>query len=131
MRYVITPTVAVAMARDRVSLSEGVELLAPTLFRSEVLALLFHLVRTGDLSEGEARTHLDAIRGQRMRLLGDRVLQRVAWDMATELGWDDTLAAEYLALTRLQADALVTEDAALADAATTLGLTVVEPASLS
>lgn len=51
-----------------------------------------------------------------MRLLGDRVLQQVAWKVAEQLGWDDTLTAEYVALTRLQADALVTRDAALARA---------------
>jgi hypothetical protein len=52
-----------------------------------------------------------------MRLLGDRVLQRVAWDIASELAWKDTLAAEYLALVKLQADALVTVSEKLARAA--------------
>jgi predicted nucleic acid-binding protein len=51
-----------------------------------------------------------------MRLLGDRVLQSVAWDIAEQLGWSDTFDAEYVALTRLQADALVTLDARLAEA---------------
>jgi hypothetical protein len=45
------------------------------------------------------------------------VLQRVAWDIAQELGWNDTLDAEYLALTKLQADALVTVNTGLAHAA--------------
>lgn len=49
-----------------------------------------------------------------MRLLGDRVLQRVAWDIADQLGWSDTFGAEYVALTRLRADALVTLDGQLA-----------------
>lgn len=38
----------------------------------------------------------------------------MAWDVADHLGWPDTLAAEYVALTRLQADALVTFDEELA-----------------
>lgn len=45
------------------------------------------------------------------------MLQRTAWNIALELAWPDTLAAEYLALTRLQADAFVTLDPALERAA--------------
>ena len=46
-----------------------------------------------------------------------RVLQSVAWDVADQLGWPDTYDAEYVALTRLRADALVTLDDRLAQAA--------------
>jgi predicted nucleic acid-binding protein len=49
-----------------------------------------------------------------IRLLGDAVLRRRAWDLADRLGWASTYAAEYLALTQLQADAFVTMDAKLA-----------------
>ena len=49
-----------------------------------------------------------------IRLLGDAVLRRRAWDLAERLGWAETYAAEYVALTQLQADALVTLDAELA-----------------
>lgn len=50
----------------------------------------------------------------RIRLLGDGVLRRRAWTIADELGWASTYDAEYLALTRLQADAFITLDADLA-----------------
>ena len=50
----------------------------------------------------------------KIRLLGDAVLQRRAWDIADQLGWDSTYDAEYVALTQLQADAFVTLDAELA-----------------
>jgi predicted nucleic acid-binding protein len=50
----------------------------------------------------------------KVRLLGDAVLQRRAWEIASRLGWADTYDAEYLALTQLQADAFVTLDAKLA-----------------
>jgi predicted nucleic acid-binding protein len=53
----------------------------------------------------------------RMRLLGDAVLRKVAWEVADELGWPSTYDAEYIALTRLQADALVTLDPDLARSA--------------
>jgi hypothetical protein len=38
------------------------------------------------------------------------VLRKTAWTIADELGWESTYAAEYVALTRLQADYLVTLD---------------------
>ena len=49
-----------------------------------------------------------------IRLLGDGVLRRRAWDVASKLGWASTYDAEYIALTQLQADAFVTLDADLA-----------------
>jgi predicted nucleic acid-binding protein len=57
------------------------------------------------------------VRALKLRLLGDAVMQNVAWRLADELGWTDTYAAEYLALTKLQADAFVTLDKKLARAA--------------
>jgi predicted nucleic acid-binding protein len=50
----------------------------------------------------------------KIRLLGDAVLQRRAWDIADQLGWASTYDAEYVALTQLQADAFVTLDKELA-----------------
>jgi predicted nucleic acid-binding protein len=40
----------------------------------------------------------------------------VAWKVADRLGWPDTYDAEYVALTQLRADALITLDDRLADA---------------
>ena len=50
----------------------------------------------------------------KMRLLGDAVLRRNAWEIADRMGWPDTYTAEYVALTKLQGDAFVTLDADLA-----------------
>jgi indolepyruvate ferredoxin oxidoreductase alpha subunit len=50
----------------------------------------------------------------RIRLLGDAVLRRNAWEIADELGCAETYDAEYVALTRLQADAFITLDEDLA-----------------
>jgi hypothetical protein len=72
-----------------------------------VLSLLYQSVRRGDVTQADASRRLDCVRGLRIRLLGDRVLQRTAWSLAEELGWDDTLDAEYVALARLQADAFL------------------------
>lgn len=116
-RYVVGPDVALHLAATRYRPPEGQQLLAPTLVRSQALSLLYGAVRRGELAVGEAQDRMDAVRGLRLRLLGDRVLQRVAWQLADELDLPDTLTAEYLALTRLQADAFVTLDADLADVA--------------
>ena len=68
------------------------------------------------MTKPDAERQLDYVRGLRVRLLGDRVLQNVAWRVAERLGWSDTLDAEYVALTQLQADALITLDPKLAHA---------------
>ena len=115
-RYVVGPDVAVHLVRDRGQVRGDVQLLAPTLLRSQVLSLLYAAVRRGELTKPDAERQLDLVRGLRLRLLGDRVLQRTAWQVADQLGWPDTCDAEYVALTRLQADALVTLDARLAAA---------------
>ena len=109
-RYVIGPDVALQLAQDRAVVPARHRLLAPTLLRSQVLALLFVQVQRGELERREASARLDYLRGLQIRLLGDRVLQQLAWKMAERLGWPDTFVAEYLALTELQADALVTRD---------------------
>lgn len=116
-RYVIEPQVAAALAADRALPPTQHRLLAPTLLRSQVLALLYADVRQRRLTTAEARQRLDHLRRLPLRLLGDRVLQRTAWDVAQALDWPDTFVAEYIALTRLQADALVTDSPELAQAA--------------
>jgi predicted nucleic acid-binding protein len=116
-RYVIGPDVALRLAEEQPAVPDEHRLVAPTLLRSQTLALLYQAVARGDLTKKDAAARLDYLRGLRIRLLGDRVSQRVAWDVAERLGWPDTYAAEYVAVTRLQADALITLDAELAAAA--------------
>jgi hypothetical protein len=50
-------------------------LAAPTLLRSQALALVYESVYRGEIDERTGRKVLDDIRGLRIRLLGDRVLQ--------------------------------------------------------
>src|SRR5436190_662948 len=50
------------------------------------------------------------INSLKVRFLGDKVLQRTAWKVAEELGWETTYDAEFVALTQLQADIFVTAD---------------------
>lgn len=113
-RYVIDAGVAIQLATDGVDVAAEHELLAPTLIRSQALSRLHEAVSRGDLTDAVAREYLARIGRMRIRLLGDGVLRRRAWTIADELGWASTYDAEYLALTRLQADAFITLDADLA-----------------
>ncbi len=115
-KFVIGADVALRLAVARSLVLTEHQLLAPTLLRSQLLSALYDAVRRGAMTRQAAAGHLDHVRGLRIRLLGDRVLQNVAWRIADELGWSDTYDAEYVALTRLQADAFITLDEALADA---------------
>ena len=116
-RYVIGPDVALRLVDGGPAVAEEHRLLAPTLLRSQVLSRLHQAAGRDELTRQEAERRLNRVRGLRIRLLGDRVLQSVAWTIADELGWADTFDAEYLALTRLQGDAFVTLDPELARAA--------------
>jgi predicted nucleic acid-binding protein len=51
----------------------------------------------------------------KVHFLGDKVLQQQAWKVAEKLGWETTYAAEFVALTALQADVFVTSDRKLAN----------------
>jgi len=113
-RYVIGPDVALRLARQEAVVAERHQLVAPTLLRSQVLSLLYVEVGRGEISRKDAERRLDYLRRLRVRLLGDRVLQRVAWQVADQFRWPDTYVAEYIALTQLQADAFITLDAGLA-----------------
>jgi len=115
-RYVIGPDVAIRLAYDQAVIRGGHQILAPALLRSQVLSLLYQAVRRGEMTRKDAERQLEYVRGLRIRLLGDRVLQNVAWKAAVLLGRPGTFDAEYVALTQLHADALITLDRQLADA---------------
>ncbi|TCN43909.1 putative nucleic acid-binding protein [Kribbella orskensis] len=115
-RYVIGPDVALRLAGDEAVIAPEHQLLAPTLLRSQMLSALYKAVRDGELTKKEADRRLTYVRALRLRLLGDRVLQSVAFKIADQLGWADTYDAEYVALTQLQADAFITLDAELSRA---------------
>lgn len=115
-RYVIGPDVALRLARDEAVIRGEHQLLAPAVLRSQLLSLLYQAVYRGEMTKKVAEEQLSYVRGLQIRLLGDRVLQATAWKVADRLGWPDTLDAEYVALTQLQADAFITLDRRLAAA---------------
>jgi predicted nucleic acid-binding protein len=113
-KFVVDAGAVLHLAREGVEVSGAHKLLAPTLLRSQTLSALHEAVQRGDIPADVARDRLTRIRQLKIRLLGDAVLQRRAWDLADQLGWASTYDAEYVALTQLQADAFVTLDAKLA-----------------
>ncbi len=113
-RYVVDAGAVLRLVATEVEVASHHELLAPTLLRSQTLSLLHESVQRGELAASEAQVHLTRVRRLSIRLLGDAVLRRRAWDLAEELGWASTYDAEYVALTQLQADALITLDPDLA-----------------
>jgi predicted nucleic acid-binding protein len=102
------------LASDEFETSGAHKLLAPTLLRSQTLSALHEAVQRGELTTEIARERLALIGKLPIRLLGDAVLRRRAWELADQLGWASTYDAEYVALTQLQADAFITLDADLA-----------------
>jgi predicted nucleic acid-binding protein len=115
-RYVIGPDVAIHLAGEEAVIPDGHHMLAPALLRSQMLSLLYQAVHRGEMTKEDAGRRLFYARGMRIRLLEDHELQNAAWNVADQLGWPDTFDAEYVALTQLQADALITLDRQFADA---------------
>lgn len=114
MRFAIALDTALRLFRERIDVPSQNSLVAPTLLRSQALSHLYASVLRGEIDRQNAASQLDHMRLLKIRLLGDRVLQKVAWDIAEQLQWKDTFAAEYVALAKLQADAFVTLDDDLA-----------------
>lgn len=113
-RFVVDPSAVIELARVATPVPGEHQLLAPTLLRSQVLSMLHEAVQRGELPAAVARERLAWINKLPIRLLGDGVLRRRAWEIADRLGWASTYQAEYVALTQLQAEALITLDAELA-----------------
>jgi predicted nucleic acid-binding protein len=126
-RYVIDPETLLRIVRGSHAVAPEHQLVAPNAIRSQALDLLLAAVGAGELSDNEALELHERITELKVRLLGDRVSRRVAWQLARDHGWDSVRHAEYLAVARLQADALVAADPELLEAAA--GLVELAPLS--
>ncbi|MGV9408361.1 hypothetical protein ACWDOP_00485 [Nocardia sp. NPDC003693] len=113
-RYVIDAVTLLHLVDTEAQVDPSHQLVAPNSIRSEVMQLLLREVRAGLRDEDAALVAHERITELKMRLLGDRVSRRTAWKLARQHDWDTLGPAEYLAITRLQADALVTVDAEFA-----------------
>ena len=112
-RYTIDAPTLLRLVADDIRPAAAHQLVAPAIIRSQALALLLAAVRAGEMSESEAMTQHERLTELKMRVLGDRVSRRTAWKLALEHGWD-LHDAEYVAVCKLQADAFVTVDKAMA-----------------
>ena len=126
-RYTIDAPTLLHIVTEQLAINPEHQLVAPHAIRSQALTLLLGRVRSGELTEkdaGELHTRLTELK---IRVLGDRVSRATSFKIANEQGWDTTLDAEYLAVTRLQADAFVTVDEEMAEKAQ--GLVPLAPVS--
>jgi indolepyruvate ferredoxin oxidoreductase alpha subunit len=119
-RFVVDCETLLGIAAGEIPVAAEHQLVAPTLVRSQALAALYEAARRGDISPDEGLERVTRINSLKVRFLGDKVLQRTAWKIADELGWETTYDAEFVALTRLQADFFVTSDRDLARAVSAL-----------
>ena len=115
-RFVVDCETLLGIAAGEIEVAPGHQLLAPTLVRSQALAALYAAARRGEISTEDGLERVTRINSLKVRFLGDKVLQRTAWRVADQLGWESTSDAEFVALTQLQADAFVTSDRDLARA---------------
>lgn len=119
-RFVVDCETLLRVAAGEIEVAAGHQLVAPTLVRSQALASLYEAARRGEITPAEGLERVTRLNSLKVRFLGDKVLQRQAWKVADQLGWETTYDAEYVALTQLQADALVTCDVELARVASGL-----------
>lgn len=85
-KFVVDPGVVLHLVAESTQVGAGHELLAPTLLRSQVLSRLHEAVQRGDLPDDVARERLARVGTMRIRLLGDAVLRRRAWEVADQEG---------------------------------------------
>jgi len=125
-RYVIDCETLLGLATGKIEVAGTHRLFAPTLVRSQALAALYGAARRGEISAAQGLERISRLNSAslKVRFLGDRALQRQAWKIAEQLGWETTYDAEYVALTTLQADALVTSNPELARSVAALVTTV-------
>ena len=115
-RFVVDRDTLLRIAAGEIEVAAEHQLLAPTLVRSQALDALYGAARRGEISAAEGLERVTRINSLKVRFLGDKVLQRTAWRVADQLGWETTYDAEFVALTQLQADVFVTSDTELARA---------------
>jgi len=112
-RYGIDSTALLLVVEGQLTIAPAHSLVAPNRVLPDLLGTLLADVRNGARTEKAALELHTRATETKIRLLGDRVSRRTAWNLAMELGCD-LRDAEYLAVAKLQADALVTTDAHLA-----------------
>src|ERR1700675_1899736 len=89
-RFVVDAGAVLDLARTEAKERGAHERLAPTLLRSQTLSALHEAVQRGEIPADVARDRLTRVGRMPIRLLGDAVLRRRAWELAAQLGWATT-----------------------------------------
>lgn len=111
-RFVIDALTLLELVDGRCTVDPAHQLVAPNSIRSEALDLLLRKVRSDDLTDRHALELHERMTEVKIRTLGDRVSRRTAWAIARDHDCSIRIA-EYIALAKLQADALIAADADL------------------
>ena len=115
-RFVVDCETVLRIAAGEIEVASEHKLVAPALVRSQALSALYESAQRGEITRAEGLERVRRVNSLEIRFLGDKVLQQQSWKVAEQFGWEDTYTAEYVALTILQADVLVTRDRELAQA---------------
>jgi predicted nucleic acid-binding protein len=97
-RYMIDAPTLLQLVDSGLTVDPAHQLVAPNVIRSEALQLLLDDVRRNARTEKEALERHERVTEVKIRLLGDRVSRRTAWQIAREHDWDTLRDAEYLAV---------------------------------
>jgi len=87
-RFVVDCQTLLRIAAGEIEVAAGHKLVAPTLVRSQALSALYEAARRQEISAAEGIERVTRINSLKVRFLGDKVLQRQAWKVADQLGWD-------------------------------------------
>ena len=112
-RFALDPLALVGLVTEGRRVCPDHQLVAPNSLRSLAMESLLAQVRTGEMTEHTAMELHKRMTAVKIRLLGDRVSRRMAWQMALEQEWPTLQDAEFISVARLQADALVAESPGL------------------
>ena len=85
-RFVVDASAVLHLASAGIKVSARHKLLAPTLLRSQTLSALHEAVQRGEIPADVARDRLARIGRMPIRLLGDAVLRRRAWELGGSVG---------------------------------------------
>ena len=112
-RFAIDAAALLHLVGEGLEVHPDHQLVAPQGIRSQALTALLRRVQAGELTDRDARALHTRLTELKIRALGDRVSRWTSYQLAREHGWDETTDAEYVAVAKLQADALVALDEGL------------------
>lgn len=112
MQFVIDANVVVQLGLSGSDLGPllGHDLIAPPIMPSEVTSTLSEMVHRGELLPEPASSAVVRLASLPIRVHEPPDFFLRAWDLARQLGWAKTYAAEYVALSMLTGSPLITID---------------------